>query len=240
MRTRAPRYMITVEALTADITLVKERHGLKTNTGATGTVIVTLPAVALCKGLPPFRFLRTAAQTFTIDPAGTEELFIDGAALGAGVAKSLSATGACIEFVSDGTYWHGVNEMPASTASLADNSVTTGKIAAGAVTTTDILAANVTGAKLVGTGMKVGHFVGAAAAGAITLTNAVIGDRVFVGWKSGDASDHNTAGEGSLVTTAAFVALFEAAITVTDQIQQASASDLSDNKYTVILIPAAA
>ena len=230
----------TTEALTADVTLSKERaQGLKTNTGAVGTVIATLPLAAESKGLPPVRFLRTAAQTFTIDPNGTEVIYgADGVSLGAGTAKSLTATGAFCELQSDGTNWYVTDESPTS-AALADNAVTTGKIAAGAVETSDIAAAAVTGAKLVGTSMSAGHFVGAAAAGPCTLTGAVVGQRVLVGWNSGDASDHNTAGEGAVSTRAAFVALFETAITVADQIQQASASDLSDEKYTVILIPAA-
>lgn len=230
----------TTEALTADVTLSKERaQGLKTNTGASGTVIATLPPVAECKGLPPVRFLRTAAQTFTIDPNGTEVIYgADGVSLGAGVAKSLSVTGAFVELQSDGTNWYVTDEAPDAT--LADNSVTTAKIAAGAVETSDIAAANVTGAKLVGTSMSAGHFAGRNGAGACTLTGAVVGQRVLVGWLSSEtATDTTVGGENTVVTRAAFVALFETAITVTDQIQQASATDLSANKYSVILIPAA-
>jgi hypothetical protein len=87
-------------------------------------------------------------------------------------------------------------------------------------------------------GLKVGHFEGVAAAGPCTLTGAAVGDRVLGGFKSGDASDNLTSGEGAVTTRDAFVALFEGTITVADQIQQASASNLSDNKYTVFLLPA--
>lgn len=242
MRTRAPRYMTTVEALTADVSLSKDRHGLKTNTGATGTVIATLPYAVDCKGLPPFRFLRTAAFTFTINPQDTDVIYDStGTSLTAGVAKDLSTAGAYVEAVSDGTYWHLCNERPAPAGTLADNAVTTAKIAAGAVETSDIAAANVTPTKLVGTGMGAGHFAGRNGAGACTLTGAAVGDRVLVGWLSSEtATDTTVGGENTLVTRAAFVALFETAITVVNQIQQTSASDLSGSKYSVILLPAAA
>ncbi len=127
-----------------------------------------------------------------------------------------------------------------TTAMLADDAVTAAKVADAAIDAAAKIGGGVvTPPKLIGTGVFAGHFVGRNLTGAITLTGAVIGQRVFIGWKSGDASDHNTAGEGSVGSLATFTTLFEAAITVTDQIQQASNTDLSDNKYTVILLPAA-
>jgi hypothetical protein len=128
-----------------------------------------------------------------------------------------------------------------ATAYLADDAVTAAKVADGAIdAAAKIVGGVVAPTKLVGTGMKAGHFAGRNGAGVCTLTGAAVGDRVLVGWKSGDVSDHNTAGEGAATVLSSFVALFEATITVADQIQQASATDLSDNKYTVLLIPAAA
>lgn len=245
---RARNRFPDVEALAATVSLTANRcSGLKTNTGATGTVIVTLPTAASCRNLPPVTFLRTASQTFTLDPNGTELIRdASGTSLGAGTAKSLSADGAYCVLYSDGTDWRVLDERPAAVADsivagmLADGAVDVAAVlASDVVTTVKILGANVTPPKLVGTGMKWGHYVARNGAGAITLTGAVVGDRVLGGWKSGDASDHNTAGEGSVATTATFTTLFEAAITVNDQIQQASASDLSDDKYTVILLPAA-
>ena len=89
--------------------------------------------------------------------------------------------------------------------------------------------------------MSAGHFAGRNGAGACTLTGAAVGQRVLVGWLSSEtATDTTTGGENTAVTRAAFVALFETAITVADQIQQTSATDLSGSKYTVILLPAAA
>jgi hypothetical protein len=228
-------------AVAASISLQREQCGdcLLHNTGATGTVVATLPPGT---DRLKVRALRTAAQTFTLDPYGTEIIKgRDGVSLGAGVAKSLTDLGAYCELEYTNGAWNVLVDLPQGAAALADDSVTAAKIADGAIDDAAKIGGGVvTPPKLVGTGMKWGHFVARNGAGAITLTGAAVGDRVLGGWKSGDASDHNTAGEGSVATTAAFVALFEAAITVVNQIQQASATDLSDNKYTVILLPAAA
>lgn len=238
-------------AVTADTTLNRNQCGdcLIHNTGASGTVVVTLPeAAAKLKT----RFLRVAAQTLTIDPNGTDIIKgRDGVSLGAGVAKSLTADGAYLELECDGVAWNVVAEHPAPESGLADDAVTTDKIADDAVTAAKVAdgaidaAAKLAGGvvtppKMAFAGIKAGHFIARNGAGAITLTGAAVGDRVIAGWKSGDASDHNTAGEGAVTVLSAFVALFEAAITVVDQIQQTSVSDLSDDKYTVLLAPAAA
>jgi hypothetical protein len=83
-------------------------------------------------------------------------------------------------------------------------------------------------AKLDPSTSKSGSFIGAAAAGACTLTGAAVGDRVLaifeIDTNSGTVNDK---------------ALFESTITVINQIQQVSASNLSAKKYGVILIPAA-
>jgi hypothetical protein len=63
-------------------------------------------------------------------------------------------------------------------------------------------------------------------AGAITLTGAAVGDRVHI------VIGAPTAG-GALVAPAA--GTFEAVITVADQVQQASASNLSANTYVFVL-----
>lgn len=66
-------------------------------------------------------------------------------------------------------------------------------------------------------------------AGAVTLTGAVVGDRVTA------VIGAPTAG-GTLATGSA---AFEAVITVANQVQQSSASNLSSNTYIFILQPAA-
>lgn len=61
-------------------------------------------------------------------------------------------------------------------------------------------------------------------AGAVTFTGAKVGDTVFSALNLTDVSDAMAA-----------TAVFESTITVADQIQQASASDLSAKKFHIIL-----
>ena len=215
--------------VTTDTTLERAQCGdsLIMNTGATGTVICTLPVMA---DKLKCRFLRTAAYTLTIDPNGTDIITgSDGVSLGAGVAKSLTTAGAYCEIECDGTSWYVTIEAPAAAAALADGSVTAAKIGTGAVTNTKLGAGAVTATKLAATGVTAGSFVGKNGSGAITLAGAVVGQRVFAIFEI----DTNSAAVGD-------GASFETTITVTDQIQQSSASNLSAKKYGVILVAAAA
>lgn len=224
-----------VEVFTASATLTARYAGLLlTNRGAAGAVTLTLPAGQ--KGLR-IRARKVTAQTFTLARAGSDTILNS-----AGGSVSSLAINVSAELQHDGTAWVVVDEAPG-----ADGTIVAGQLADGAVTTAKILAANVTPPKMVFTGTKSIQFVGKAAAGAITITGLAVGDRVIAGWLSGDASDLNTkgnggggAGTGVCTTLAAFVAVFEAAVTVADQLQQTQAADLSDNVYTAILIPAAA
>lgn len=77
------------------------------------------------------------------------------------------------------------------------------------------------------TGLKFITVDGAAAAGAITATGAAAGDRVL--YVCGLT-------EGALGNASAS---FEAAITVVNQIQQSSASNLSANNYLAVLLAVA-
>jgi hypothetical protein len=120
----------------------------------------------------------------------------------------------------------------AVTDTVAPGTITATELASDAVTTAKILNANVTTAKLATnavTGVKIAAgalkylaFTGVAAAGAITLTGAAVGDKVV------GVANTTDGGSGS--------ANFESTITVVNQIQQSSASDLSTKKYTVLLI----
>jgi hypothetical protein len=117
--------------------------------------------------------------------------------------------------VSAGTLTPGTN-------AIADGAVTTAKLAAGAATLPKI---GIAGIKCLAAAGKNGS-------GAVTLTGAAIGDRlvaVFGAPTAGGALAVKVPGTD-----------FEAAVTVTDQIQQLSASNLSANTYVFILIPAAA
>lgn len=99
--------------------------------------------------------------------------------------------------------------------------------AAASITTAAIAGSAVTGAKLSSSFLKLYAFAGHNGAGACTLTGAAVGDRVV------GVID---LAEGSISAAASF----ESAITVVNQIQQSSASDLSLVKYAVILIAASA
>lgn len=84
-------------------------------------------------------------------------------------------------------------------------------------------------------GSKTVTFTGSNGAGACTATGAVVGERVVGPFKIADNSDSLVT---TLVTTAVPDAIFESIVTVADQIQQASASNLSDNRYFCYLAPA--
>lgn len=70
--------------------------------------------------------------------------------------------------------------------------------------------------------LKFLSYTGRNGAGAITLTGAAVGDKVI--------GINNTTDGGSAAAS------FEATVTVADQVQQSSASDLSTKKYTILLV----
>lgn len=216
-----------VEVFTASATLNRRYSGmLLTNRGAAGAVTLTLPAGE--KGIR-IRARKVTAQTFTLARAGSDTITNS-----AGGSVTSLAVNVSVELQHDGTAWVVQDEVPA-----ADDTVAAAQIADGAIDAAAKIGAGVvTQAKITFTGGKKGTFAGAAGAGAITLTGAVAGDRVVAVYKFGDVSDNLTVATGTVTTQPN--ALFEATITVNDQIQQASATDLSDNKYVVELAPAAA
>lgn len=98
------------------------------------------------------------------------------------------------------------------TTALADGGVTAAKLATGAVT----------GPKVAAGTFRMLGFTGAAAAGPCTATGVKVGDIVLGLFNVTDDA-----------TVAANT--FEATITVADQIQQASASNLSTKKYLLFV-----
>lgn len=115
---------------------------------------------------------------------------------------------------------------------IAALAITEAKIAAGAVTSTKLGAGAATLPKVTFTGLKVLSAAGRNGSGAITLTGTVVGDRLVAAFGAPTA--------GGALAAAVVGTTFEAAVTVADQIQQASASNLSSNTYIFILAPAAA
>lgn len=106
---------------------------------------------------------------------------------------------------------------------------TLSEVAAGSINTSEIAAGTVTGAKLSSNLFKVLKVVGHSGAGACTATGSLVGERILACFGA------PTAG-GALVEAAAS---FESAVTVNDQIQQSSASNLSTNTYIFVLVAAA-
>ncbi len=107
-------------------------------------------------------------------------------------------------------------------AKIADGAVATAKLDDAAVTTVKLADDNVTAAKLDDGALVYTAFTGVAAAGPITLTGTKVGDVVL------GVANTTDGGTGA--------SLFESVITVADQIQQSSASDLHLKKYTVLLL----
>jgi len=161
--------------------------------------------------------------TLVVNGSGVEELHIDQ------VSENLVASLECSNGSAVVTLakLDGAEKLGEQTGSIA-----TADIEAGAVTTTKIAAGAVTAAKQSTTGIKFFRFDGAAAAGAITLTGAAVGDRVVAILGVVSASGVSVVG--------AIPSQFEATISVADQIQQTDAGNLSGNDYWVILYPVAA
>jgi hypothetical protein len=105
---------------------------------------------------------------------------------------------------------------------LAPTWTEVGVISSGEIVTAMLASKAVTGVKLDEAALNGLVFTGAAAAGACTLTGAKVGDKVVSLVNLTDATNDK--------------ANFEATITVADQIQQSSASNLSAKKFAVMLV----
>lgn len=113
---------------------------------------------------------------------------------------------------------YSIADDPASAAD--DFNAGTVTITNGAVTTSKLAANAVTGPKLSSSAFKSAVFTGHNGTGAVTLTGTKVGDKVLMLVDLTDSTD------GS--------ASFEATITVNDQIQQTSASNLSAKTFTIL------
>lgn len=107
-------------------------------------------------------------------------------------------------------------------AKLGAQAVATAKIKDANVTTVKLATKAVTGPKFDEAAIKTAVVTGHNGAGACTLTGAKVGDKVIANVNLSDLADGTSA--------------FETTITVADQIQQSSASDLSTKKYLVQLV----
>ena len=99
----------TPVAYTGDATLVAgDLNKNVTNTGAAGTITLTLPAVSGLTGYT-LHVEVTAAQIVRVDPAGTESIFLGGSGVAGKYLNIAGVIGNCADIYCDGTQWLVVN-----------------------------------------------------------------------------------------------------------------------------------
>lgn len=96
----------TVTAKTADATLTtSDLNTILTNSGASGTVVLTLPAANTCReGM--IRFTCLAAQILRVDPSGTEKIYLNGSGVAGKYLNIAAVIGNYAEIYCDGTNWY--------------------------------------------------------------------------------------------------------------------------------------
>lgn len=96
-------------AYAADTTLVAGNLNTNvTNTGASGTITLTLPAVSGLAGYT-LHVELTVAQIVRIDPAGTETIFLGGSGVAGKYANIAAVIGNMVDIYCNGTQWLIVN-----------------------------------------------------------------------------------------------------------------------------------
>lgn len=92
-------------AYATDTTLVAANLNTNvTNTGASGTITLTLPAVSGLAGYT-LHVELTVAQIVRIDPAGTETIFLGGSGAAGKYANIAAVIGNMVDIYCDGTRW---------------------------------------------------------------------------------------------------------------------------------------
>lgn len=95
----------TVVAQTGDATLAaSDLNKITTNTGASGTITLTLPAVAGLAGYCQ-RVTLLAAQIVRLDPAGTESIFLNGSGVAGKYVNIAGVIGNYANIYCDGSRW---------------------------------------------------------------------------------------------------------------------------------------
>lgn len=96
----------TVSAQTATATLTSAVFGKNvTNTGASGTIVLTLPAAKQGKD-KAFRVWLTVAQIVRLDPAGTEKIYLGGSGVAGKYLNIAAVIGNYADIYCDGTDYH--------------------------------------------------------------------------------------------------------------------------------------
>lgn len=92
----------TVEANTADATLTAANFGkIQTNTGAAGTIALTLPAASGAAGLS-MKVQLTAAQIVRLTPAAGEKIYLGGSGVASKYLQIAAAIGNYVDICCDG------------------------------------------------------------------------------------------------------------------------------------------
>lgn len=95
----------TVQANAASATLTVANSGkIQTNTGASGAIVLTLPAVANAAGTG-FKFQATAAQTIELLPQSGEAIFLGGSGVVTKYALIAGVIGNFVDLYCDGAKW---------------------------------------------------------------------------------------------------------------------------------------
>lgn len=95
----------TVEANAASATLTAANMGkIQTNTGASGTVALTLPSAAVVAGLG-LKVQVTAAQVVQLVPVTGEKIFLGGSGVASKYCQIAGVIGNYIDIFSDGVQW---------------------------------------------------------------------------------------------------------------------------------------
>ena len=115
-----------------------------------------------------------------------------------------------------------INTGKVVAAKIGAEAVETAKIKDANVTTAKLATKAVTGVKLDEAAFKFAMVTGKNGAGACTMTGAKVGDKVICAISWTDGTDAGS--------------VFESTITVADQIQQSSASDLHTKAYLIGLV----
>lgn len=98
--------LTTVKANTADATIaVADFPKNNTNTGASGTIVLTLPTAASVEG-KKMRVYLTVAQIVRLDPSGTESIYLAGSGVAGKYLQIAGVIGNYCDVYSDGTAFY--------------------------------------------------------------------------------------------------------------------------------------
>lgn len=98
-----PDATVGAKAATASLAVSDMGKNL-TNTGASGTITLTLPLASQCLGRG-FRMQLTVAQIVRLDPSGTESIYLGGSGVAGKYLNIAAVIGNYADIYCDGTSW---------------------------------------------------------------------------------------------------------------------------------------